>query len=93
MTRKNMALNSLLGVGLFFGGMLFAQMPAENIDPHKHPNLATAQQHLREAYAKTDEAQKENKDELGGHADKAKEHMMAADQELKQAAEFADHRK
>jgi hypothetical protein len=93
MNRKNIVLNSLLGLSLFFAGMLFAQMPAENIDPHKHPNLAAAQQHLRQAYAKTDEAQKENKDELGGQADKAKEHMMAADQELKQAAEFADHRK
>jgi hypothetical protein len=93
MTRKNVVLNSLLGVGLFFGGMLFAQMPAENINPQKHPNLAEAQQHLRQAYAKTDEAQKDNKDELGGHADKAKQHMMAADQELKLAAEYADHRK
>lgn len=93
MTRKNTVLNSILGLSLFFGGTLFGQMPAENIDPHKHPNLATAQQHLRQAYAKTDEAQKENKDELGGHAEKANEHMMAADQELKQAAEFADHRK
>ena len=93
MTRKNVVLNGMLGLSLFFGGMLFGQMPAENIDAHKHPNLAAAQQHLRQAYSKTDEAQKENKDELGGHAEKAKEHMMAADQELKQAAEFADHRK
>jgi hypothetical protein len=93
MTRKNMVLNSMLGLSLFFGGMLFGQMPAENIDPHKHPNLAEAQQHLRQAYAKTDEAQKDNRDELGGHGDKAKQHMMAADQELKLAAEFADHRK
>jgi hypothetical protein len=74
MTRKNMVLSSLLGVGLFLGGMSFAQMPAEDIDPHKHPNLAEAQQHLRQAYGKTDEAQKKNKDELGGHAEKAKEH-------------------
>jgi ABC-type Zn uptake system ZnuABC Zn-binding protein ZnuA len=93
MIRKNMVLNSMLGLSLFFGGMLFGQMPAENIDPHRHANLAAAQQHLRQAYAATDEAQKANKDELGGHAEKAKEHMMAADQELKQAAEFADHRK
>ena len=32
---------------------------------------------------------RENKDELGGHAGKAKEHIEAADQELKAAAEFA----
>jgi hypothetical protein len=40
-----------------------------------------------------DEAQKENKDELGGHAQKAKDLIDAADRELKVAAEFADHRK
>jgi len=93
MTRKNIFLNSIVGLALLGGGVLLAQRPVENIDPHRHPNLAEAQHHLQQAWGKTDEAQRENKDELGGHAARAKEHMEAADQELKAAAEFADHRR
>lgn len=93
MTTKRILLNSLLGVGLFCAGALYAQRPVENIDPHRHPNLAEAQHHLQQAWGKVDEAQKENKDELGGYAAKAKEHIEAADHELKAAAEFADHRR
>jgi hypothetical protein len=70
-----------------------AQRPAANIDPNKHPNLAEAQHHIQAAYEKAEEAQKANKDELGGHAEKAKQHLVEADQELKLAAEYADHRK
>lgn len=93
MTTKRILVGSLLGVGLFYGGVLFGQRPVENIDPHRHPNLAEAQHHLQQAWGKTDEAQRENKDELGGHAAKAKEHIEAADRELKEAAEYADHRR
>ena len=71
MTTKRIVLNSLLGVGLLCAGALYAQRPVENIDPHRHPNLAEAQHHLQQAWGKADEAQKENKDELGGYAAKA----------------------
>jgi F0F1-type ATP synthase membrane subunit b/b' len=70
-----------------------AQKPIANIDAKRHPHLAAAQQHIAEAYQAAAEAQKENKDELGGHAAKANELLVQADQELKLAAEFADHRK
>ncbi len=93
MTTKRILLGSLLGAGLFYGGVLFGQRPAENINPQRHPNLAAAQKHLAAAWGSAEEARKENKDELGGHASKAQEHMSAADMELKAAAEFADHRK
>ena len=76
-TKKSIVLSSVFCAGLVCGGALFAQRPVTNINPQKHPNLA--------------EAQKENKEGLGGHAQKAKEHMEAADQELKAAAEYADH--
>ncbi len=92
MNRKNVFLG-VLGVALIGGGVLLAQRPVENIDPHRHSNLAAAQHDLQEAWGKTDEAQRENKDELGGHASKAKEHIEAADRELKEAAEYADHHK
>lgn len=90
-TKKNIVLSTVFCAGLVCGGALFAQRPVTNINPQKHPNLADAQRHLQEAWGKTDEAQKENKEGLGGHAQKAKEHMEAADQELKAAAEYADH--
>lgn len=93
MTRKNLFVNSIVGLALIGGGVLLAQRPVENIDPHRHPNLAEAQHHLQQAWGKADEAQHENKDELGGHAARAKEHIEAADHELKEAAEFADHRR
>jgi hypothetical protein len=93
MSKRKIFLGIVLCAGLVGGGMLLAQGPVANIDPHRHPSLAEAQQHIQQAYAKTDEAQKANKEELGGHAEKAKEHLMEADRELKAAAEFADHRK
>lgn len=93
MKSKNLVLGSLLIVALVFGGFALAQGPVVNIDSHRHPNLADAQHHLQQAFGKIDEAQKENKDELGGHAQKAKDLIDAADRELKAAAEFADHRK
>lgn len=93
MTRAKMLLGGLLSVALIGGGALFAQRPFEGIDPHKHANLAEAQHHIQQAYEKTGEAQKEYKEELGGHAEKAKEHLMEADKELKLAAEYVDHRK
>jgi hypothetical protein len=40
---------------------------------------------------KIDVAQKENRFDLGGHADKAKEFLVQADRELKEAAVYADH--
>jgi hypothetical protein len=91
--RRKIFLASVLSAGLIGGGALLAQRPAENINPQKHPNLAAAQHGLREAWEKADAAQHENKDELGGHAQAAKEHIEAADRELKAAAEFADHRR
>jgi hypothetical protein len=90
--KKQILLVCIFCVGLICGGVLFAQRPMENIDPNKHSNLAAAQKHLVEAWNNADEAQKANKDELGGHAEKAKEHIQAADAELKAAAEYADHR-
>jgi hypothetical protein len=91
MTRKNILLGSVLGAALFGAGMLCAQKPVENIDPHHHPELAGAQQHLIQAWQNAEAAQHAHKDELGGHAEAAKHHIEAADQELKAAAEYADH--
>jgi hypothetical protein len=88
--RKRILLSCVFCAGLLCGGVLVAQRPAENIDPSKHQYLAAAQKHLVEAWNAADQAQQANKDELGGHADKAKEHIQAADAELKAAAEYAN---
>jgi F0F1-type ATP synthase membrane subunit b/b' len=93
MKSRNLILSFMLGGALVFGGFALAQGPVVNINPQRHSNLAEAQRHLQQAYGKIDEAQKDNKDELGGHAQKAKDLIDAADRELKEAAEFADHRK
>ena len=91
MIRRNLFLSSVLCVALICGGVIFAQAPATNIDPNKHPNLAEAQHHILQASQKIDEAQQANKEELGGHADKAKQLLDEASRELKEAAEYADH--
>jgi len=93
MTTKKGFLAGLFCGALLCAGVLSAQKPVENIDPNKHANLAAAQRFIVQAYDKAVEAQKENKDQLGDHAEKAKQHLVEADQELKAAAEYADHRK
>jgi len=90
MNKKSLYLAAALAVGLILMGVAYAQRPETDIDPHKHSNLAAAQQHVVEAYNKTVEAQKSNNDELGGHAEKAIQLLDEANHELKRAAEYAD---
>jgi hypothetical protein len=91
--KKKLLWSGVLGAALVFAGLAVAQRPVANIDAKRHPNLAAAQQHIIEAYQNTEEARGINKDELGGHAERAIGLLVQADQELKQAAEYADHRK
>jgi hypothetical protein len=74
---------------LIFAGATLAQGPSVNIGD-KHGNLRAAQQDIVNAYGKIDVAQKDNHDQLGGHADKAKQHLVEADEELRAAATYAD---
>ena len=72
-------------------GMVFAQKkPAQNVSPKRHPNLAAAQKLSAQAYQKVVAAQQANEWDLGGHAQKAKELLDQANQELKQAAEVSN---
>jgi hypothetical protein len=91
MKRKNLFLSSVLAGLLVCSGVVFAQFPGVYIDGGRHPNLAEAQKQIQQAYRKIDEAQHANKDELGGHAQKAKDLLLQADRELRAAAEFEDH--
>ena len=76
--------------GLVFVGVTLAQRPATDIDPARHPALADSQHHIVQAFDKIDEAQNSNHDQLGGHAERAKQLLIQASQELKEAAVYAD---
>jgi len=91
MKKRNLILTGVLAGVLVSGGAVLAQAPGADIDPARHANLADAQKHIQQAYQKIDEAQQANKEELGGHAEKAKDLLLQADRELKAAAEYADH--
>ncbi len=67
-----------------------ATKPAQNVSPHKHPNIAAAQHLTAQAYEKIIAAQKANEYDLGGHAEKAKELLDQANRELKAAAETSN---
>ena len=91
MKHKGVYLAVALILCLVFIGVTFAQRPETSIDPNKHPNLAEAQHHILQAFEKIDEAQRANKDQLGSHAEKAKQLLDQASRELKEAAEFGNH--
>jgi hypothetical protein len=60
--------------------------PAQNISPTRHPNLAAAQRLCGEAYDRITTAQNANEWDMGGHAKRAKDLLVEASDELKQAA-------
>lgn len=91
MKQKSLYTTVVLAVSLACFGVTFAQRPETDIDPARHPNLAEAQHHILQAVEKIDQAQRANKDRLGGHAEKAKQLLDQASHELKEAAEFANH--
>lgn len=93
MKKKNLFLSSVLAAALGAGGVVLAQGIGVDIDAHKHPNLAEAQHHIQQAYQKIDDAQKADNDQIGGHAEKAKQLLEEANRELKEGAEYLDHRK
>jgi hypothetical protein len=93
MTKNNVIRTLVMCSVMVSTSMMFAQGPAQNIDPHKHANLASAQTSIAHAYQKIDTAQQANRDRLGGHGQKAKDLLVQASQELKAAAEYANHHK
>src|SRR5579862_6533058 len=74
---------------LLFCAMTVAQEPLVNVDAKIHPNLAEAQKLLVQANQYIATAQKDNKFDMKGHAEKARDLILQADQELKAAAETA----
>ena len=75
---------------LMLAGVAFAQRPARNVSPNRHPNLAAAQRLSRQAFDKIIAAQRANEWDMQGHAQRAKELLDQANAELKEAAGAAN---
>lgn len=82
----------MLSTALFFGSVTIAQEPAHGIDPKRHPNLRAAQNDMVNAFHHIDAAQKDNDFDMEGHAAKAKDLLVQASNELREAAEIANQR-
>jgi hypothetical protein len=65
--------------------------PAQNVNAHRHPNLAAAQRDCGLAFDKLTNAQQANEWDMGGHAKRAKELLSQAADEIKQAALSSNH--
>lgn len=89
MIKKDLILGIALGATLSCGGVIFAQSPVVNIS-NRHGNLRSAQSFIVSAFQKINEAQRDNQDQLGGHAQRAKDFLVQADQELRLAADVAN---
>jgi len=90
MKRNKLMVIAALFTILAGAGVVFAQAPVVNIDHRRHGNLAAAQQSIVEAYQRLNKAQAANEDQLGGHAQRAKELLTEADQEIRLAANVAN---
>lgn len=89
MTKKTFAFPALLAAVLMCGATL-AQEPVQDISAKVHPNLAAAQRHVVEANAAIATAQKDNRYDMKGHAEKARQLLVEVNNELKAAAEAAN---
>lgn len=94
MTKRSLIITTTLLLTVAFVGVIFAQGPVVNIDRRRHGNLAAAQSFIVQAYQKLDRAQQANEDQLGGHAQRAKDLLTQADEEIRLAADVAnEHRR
>ncbi len=75
---------------LAFCLILTAQEPVVDIDKKIHPNLAEAQRLVVEANHYVELAQKDNRYDMKGHAEKARDLLVQTNRELKAAAEAAN---
>jgi len=86
----NRLLTAVFGSLLLVGGVALADRPDRNVSSARHPNIAAAQRLSRQAFDKIIEAQRANEWDMEGHAQKAKELLEQANDQLKQAAGAAN---
>jgi hypothetical protein len=91
MTKTKLGFGGVLALAMVCGGVAVAQMPKDNVSGNKHPNLAAAQHLSRQAWEKINAAQQANEWDMNGHAAKARELLDQVNNELKLAAEAANH--
>ena len=87
---KNHFVVTALAFLIVIGSFALAQGPARNVSGARHPNLAAAQRLSQRAFEKIVEAQHANEWDMQGHAQKAKELLEQANNELKMAAQAAN---
>ena len=75
---------------LAFCLVLTAQEPVVDIDRKIHPNLAEAQRLVVQASHYVETAQKDNRYDMKGHAEKARDLLVQVNNELKAAAQAAN---
>jgi hypothetical protein len=84
-------MRSLLATSLMFVATIaIAKTPAQNVSNRRHPNIAAAQRLSTQAFEKLSAAQSANEFDMAGHAQKAKEALQLANNEMKLAAEAAN---
>jgi len=89
MTKKTKLFSAILSA-VFLCCVTLAQEPVQDIDKKIHPNLAEAQRFVVEANNAIATAQKDNRYDMKGHAEKARQLLAQVNLELKAAAEAAN---
>ena len=89
MTKKIQMFAAMLSAVLLCS-ITLAQEPVVDIDRNRHPNLAEAQRLVVEANHFIKEAQKDNRYDMQGHAEKARALLVQVNEELKLAAQAAN---
>jgi hypothetical protein len=88
--KKTRVYATVLGGLLTVGAVALAQAPKRNVSAAKHPNIAAAQRLSQQAFEKISAAQQANEWDMAGHAQKAKELLEQANNELRQSATAAN---
>ncbi|HXW90152.1 MAG TPA: hypothetical protein VEK33_06360 [Terriglobales bacterium] len=89
MSKKTRVFTAMLST-LLFCVVTVAQAPVVDIDGKRHPNLAEAQKLVVQANHYVELAQKDNRYDMKGHAEKARVLLTQVNEELKAAAEAAN---
>jgi hypothetical protein len=84
MNVRKIAFGSMFGIAMFAAGFTVAQGP-------RHPNLEAAQRLINQAYDRITAAQQANEWDMDGHAAKAKELLDGAKEQIRMAAQAANH--
>lgn len=90
MTGKFRVVRQIVIAALFCGVVMFAQEPVQNVSKQRHPNLAEAQRLIAEANQRIIAAQRDNHEDMHGHAEKARQFLVHASEEVKLGAEAAN---